>query len=522
MCSLPRSNVTPREPEGIAIFAAGRAIFGGVGPIFRGTGAIPVPSSYNPREGRLSPMDMKMPDRLLGNASPGGRLWLFFLSAAAIALIAFIDARLEANVSLGFLYVFPILLSALFLSRWQLVAVAVVCAVLRERLSPYPWDSEAAARTAMVTAAFLGTGLFVGELSRNRQRAIDHSRALERQVKLRQQAEEELRVLVESSPAAILTVDAEGRILLANQAAERLFASDAAALVGQPIGPFLPPLASVLGGESRAPSSFRTTLECIGRTENGDRFLAHVWFSTYETFSGPRLAAIVLDASEQLRDREALGLHSVATTSRVLFAAVSHEVRNLSAAAGVAYANLARVKSLVGNEDFQALGTLLAGLEKIASAELRLAADTTRARANLSTVLDELRVVLEPALKEAGVELDWRVGDGLPLVFGEHHSLLQVFLNLAQNSQRELQRGRERRLGVTAQASGESVVVRFEDTGPGVPQPERLFRPFQHGSDATGLGLYVSRAIMRSFSGDLRNEPRARGSCFAVELARAT
>jgi two-component system sensor kinase FixL len=212
----------------------------------------------------------------------------------------------------------------------------------------------------------------------------------------------------------------------------------------------------------------------------------------------------------------------VATASRILFAAVSHEVRNLSAAAGVAYANLEREKSVVGNEDFKALGTLLAGLEKIASAELRLAADTTRARANLSTVLDELRVVLEPALEEAGVELDWRVGEGLPQVFGEHHSLLQVFLNLAQNSQRELQRTSEKRLGVTAQADGESVVVRFEDTGPGVPQPERLFRPFQHGSDATGLGLYVSRAIMRSFSGDLRNEPRSRGSCFAVELARAT
>src|SRR5262245_47838678 len=522
MCSLPRSNVTPREPEGIAIFAAGRAIFGGVGPIFRGTGAIPVPSSYNPREGRLSPMDMKMPDRLLGNASPGGRLWLFFLSAAAIALIAFIDARLEANVSLGFLYVFPILLSALFLSRWQLVAVAVVCAVLRERLSPYPWDSEAAARTAMVTVAFLGTGLFVGELSRNRQRAIDHARALEREVKLRQQAEEELRVLVESSPAAILTIDADARILLANQAAERLFASDAAALVGQPIGPFLPPLASVLGGESRAPSSFRTTLECIGRTENGDRFLAHVWFSTYETFSGPRLAAIVLDASEQLRDREALGLHSVATTSRVLFAAVSHEVRNLSAAAGVAYANLARSEDLAANEDFKALGTLLEGLEKIASAELRLAAESTRARADLDTVLDELRVLLEPALDETDTTLDWQVPEDLPAVCGEHHGLLQVFLNLGQNSHRELQRVQDRRLTVSAVVEKDGVLVRFQDSGPGVLHPEKLFRPFQHGSDATGLGLYVSRAIVRSFAGDLRYEPRPRGSCFVVEVAKAS
>ena len=75
---------------------------------------------------------------------------------------------------------------------------------------------------------------------------------------------------------------------------------------------------------------------------------------------------------------------------------------------------------------------------------------------------------------------------------------------------------------MTVEATEGPVLVRFEDTGPGVQQPERLFQPFQHGSDATGLGLYVSRAIVRSFAGDLRHEPRPRGSCFAVELARAT
>jgi C4-dicarboxylate-specific signal transduction histidine kinase len=187
----------------------------------------------------------------------------------------------------------------------------------------------------------------------------------------------------------------------------------------------------------------------------------------------------------------------------------------------VAYANLARTTFLEANEDFQALGTLLGGLEKIASAELRLASESVGARADLVTVLDELRVVLEPTFNETNTALDWRVPDDLPPVCGEHHGLLQVFLNLAQNSHRELQRVSERRLTVRVDAGKDSVIVRFEDTGPGVQQPDRLFRPFQAGSDATGLGLYVSRAIVRSFAGDLRHEPRTPGSCFAVELARA-
>jgi signal transduction histidine kinase len=66
-------------------------------------------------------------------------------------------------------------------------------------------------------------------------------------------------------------------------------------------------------------------------------------------------------------------------------------------------------------------------------------------------------------------------------------------------------------------------VVRVRDTGSGVEHPERLFRPFQPGAQSTGLGVYLSRALMRSFRGDLRYEPEsrsgARGSTFVVELS---
>jgi two-component system sensor kinase FixL len=34
------------------------------------------------------------------------------------------------------------------------------------------------------------------------------------------------------------------------------------------------------------------------------------------------------------------------------------------------------------------------------------------------------------------------------------------------------------------------------------------------------LGLYISRAILRSFGGELVFEPRTEGCCFAVRLSR--
>ncbi|HYW42256.1 MAG TPA: hypothetical protein VE959_05330, partial [Bryobacteraceae bacterium] len=52
----------------------------------------------------------------------------------------------------------------------------------------------------------------------------------------------------------------------------------------------------------------------------------------------------------------------------------------------------------------------------------------------------------------------------------------------------------------------------------GVAQPEQLFKPFQPGAHAMGLGLYISRAILRASGGGLRYEKEPEGACFAVEL----
>ncbi len=101
------------------------------------------------------------------------------------------------------------------------------------------------------------------------------------------------------------------------------------------------------------------------------------------------------------------------------------------------------------------------------------------------------------------------------------HGLMQVFLNLAQNSLRAVAEGPVRELEITVYSGEQRVLVFFQDSGPGVEAPERLFQPFQAGADGSGLGLYISRAIVRSYGGDLRFDPSARGGRFVVELPMA-
>jgi len=106
----------------------------------------------------------------------------------------------------------------------------------------------------------------------------------------------------------------------------------------------------------------------------------------------------------------------------------------------------------------------------------------------------------------------------LPRVWAERHNLLQVLLNLTKNSLRAMEDQERKEFTVSACVEGERVVVRVRDTGHGIPNPERLFQPFQEGAEATGLGLYLSRAFVRTFNGDLRYEPGPPGCCFALDL----
>ena len=292
---------------------------------------------------------------LLSIYAPENRTRMLVVAGLLTAAIAVVDWWATHYISLGFLYLFPIIILGGFLSRTWIVGVALLCAILQEAFSNLP-ESEAVVRLLFSSAGFVGTGLFISEMVRNRRIVLRHSQELE-------DAERQLRSIIDGSPAAIVTIDSDGKVLLANQASEQLLSPAAVPLQGQSIKQYLPALQTVLKTQPSRP--FRTTLQCTGQRTDGDVFLAGVWFSTYGTLSGPRLAAIIVDLSEDLRNREDLSLDHLLKNSRILMSTVAHEIRNLSGAVLVVHKNLSRLKELETNEDFQALGGLIQSLERI-------------------------------------------------------------------------------------------------------------------------------------------------------------
>ncbi|MDR1989478.1 MAG: PAS domain-containing protein [Acidobacteriaceae bacterium] len=459
-----------------------------------------------------------MNDDLISTYSTTHRTALLVGAALLIVGIATLDFVTKPYFSLGFLYLFPIMIVGGLLRRPQIVLVSLVCAVLQEAFSNLP-GNEAIVRLVMGAAGFTGTGLFVSELIRNRQMALTHVVELEEQERLRRAAEQELQFLVDTSPAAILTIDRHGQVMLANEATHRLLDVESPSLLGRSVGAFLPSLQTIV--QTHSSKMFRTMLQCRGQRENGEGFLVGVWFSTYTTANGPRLAAIVVDLSDDLRTREDLSLDHLLKNARILMSAVAHEIRNLCSAALVVHKNLSQLKELQQNDDFIALSTLIQSLETVLSLELQPSEPRATA-VELMSVFDEVRVLIDAAFGESQMTVVWQIPDSLPLVRAERYGLIQVFLNLAKNSQRAMQSTPVKQLRVSAVVHGQTVTIRFEDTGTGVEAPEHLFHPFQPGARSTGLGLYVSLAIMRNAGGDLVYEPRPTGACFAIVLGVAS
>jgi CheY-like chemotaxis protein len=127
------------------------------------------------------------------------------------------------------------------------------------------------------------------------------------------------------------------------------------------------------------------------------------------------------------------------------------------------------------------------------------------------------------------IAIDGRLDPELPTVVGDANRLEQVIVNLLSNAIDALHLIKPpRRLTVDSSADTRlgRVCVTVTDNGPGIAAEvaQRLFRPFAStkGRRGTGLGLYISRQLVREAQGELelmRHDER--GARFLVWLPYA-
>jgi signal transduction histidine kinase/pSer/pThr/pTyr-binding forkhead associated (FHA) protein len=149
---------------------------------------------------------------------------------------------------------------------------------------------------------------------------------------------------------------------------------------------------------------------------------------------------------------------------------------------------------------------------------------------DLNAVVREVLGSLLPRAKEMGVQLKMRLDGTLPPVPADPHGLHHALLNLVGNALDAVEETEQAKVVVRTErepivdvSKGVWVRIQVEDNGHGIP-PEKLvdiFRPFvsTKGARGTGLGLAVSRKILREHGGDIRVESTpGQGSRFTIRL----
>jgi signal transduction histidine kinase len=133
---------------------------------------------------------------------------------------------------------------------------------------------------------------------------------------------------------------------------------------------------------------------------------------------------------------------------------------------------------------------------------------------------------MQPQANESHVRLDWRLGD-VPTGAFDFEAIHRAILNLVVNAIEALDGVAEAVVTVTTRydSAAHQFVVEVADNGPGIAPEElsRLFNIFEStkGARGTGLGLAVSRKILKEHGGDLTVQSApGRGAKFQLAWPR--
>lgn len=143
--------------------------------------------------------------------------------------------------------------------------------------------------------------------------------------------------------------------------------------------------------------------------------------------------------------------------------------------------------------------------------------------ADLNLVLRDVLQLLTYEIRKRSVTVNQKFDYRLPFLEADSGRLKQIFINLIMNALHAMEGGGTLSISTFSPVESECVVL-ISDTGHGIPESAigHIFEPFyttKKAGEGTGLGLYVTREIIRAMGGNIEVESRAgQGTCFTLSF----
>ncbi|MBL8672504.1 MAG: PAS domain S-box protein, partial [Alphaproteobacteria bacterium] len=353
--------------------------------------------------------------------------------------------------------------------------------------------------------------------------------------------------LLDSAPDAMLLLDADGRIALANPRAESLFGRMRNALVGARARDVLAPsvaedLADLLRrtAASAEPGREIFASELLVRRRDGSSLPVEVNASAIVLPEGRMAIAAVRDIRARKEVEQALieARQQAEAANRAkseFLARMSHELRTpLNAIIGISGMLLEDAKEASDQGLIDPLGRVnragehllalindILDLSKIEAGRLSLEV----AAVDLAPFLEDVGFTVDALAKRNGNSFRLDAADDVGSMRTDVTKLRQVLLNLLGNACKFTKSGT---VTLKVRRAGDSLHFDVIDTGIGIApeQIANLFRDFSQADQSvarryggTGLGLSISRKIARLMGGDITvRSTLGAGSVFSLAL----
>ncbi len=350
-----------------------------------------------------------------------------------------------------------------------------------------------------------------------------------RDVSVRERAEAQVQAVLDATPDALLGVDVNGRVVLVNAEAERMFGLLRFELVDLPVERLLPdglprPTIFLDGDGRKSEQPERTAVR-----DDGTKIPVEISLSALRTDDGPIVVVAIRDVTEQQRLRDEAEKERLEArlqrTQRLeslgqLAGGVAHDFNNLLAvilnyaafivedAAGTPFAADAEQIARAGRRGSELTHQLLAFARR----------EVIRPRPlDVNAVVREVQQMLSRSIGEH-IALGTNLALTVPPVMADPGQLEQVLVNLAVNARDAMPSGGQLTIDTNivdvdvqhaARAGLEParyVRLRVSDTGTGMPADvvDRAFDPFfttKPSGEGTGLGLATVYGIVTQAGG---------------------
>lgn len=343
-----------------------------------------------------------------------------------------------------------------------------------------------------------------------------------------------LRSLIETTQDAVLSIDRQGRIVLFNPAAERIFGYARNEVVGQKVNMLMgEPYATEHDGyiehyektgEARAIGRIRTV---TAKRKNGELFPIELSVTKIAEHQSVRYGALIRDVSEKVRLQAQLVENERLITIGTTAAKIGHELANplngMSLTIQLLEQRLNKQSSLADRQitstvnrlrnEVARLNTLLTQFRSLSRREKFEFQQTT-----LTALVGEAIEIEMPRFAESGIEVECSFPSNLPTLTVDIDKMKQVILNITKNAAEAMAGGGK--ISLTGSASEDQIVLEISDTGTGIPADINIYEPFfTTKSQGTGIGLSVVQQIVNAHGGTVsyRSE-HGKGTTFTITL----